>query len=117
MDCWKRDSLRAFARRARSERFLIASGLLCGVIATVQCNHAGPSTVLPGAQILRVGVAGFGTTGIGGLKPLIQNLSVEGLVGVTNTGRTEPRMATALTVSDDHLSMIVHLRSGMTFHD
>ena len=58
-----------------------------------------------------------GVTAESGLQPVVGNIVGESLIAYTKEGRPQPRLAEGLTVAPDGLSIRIHLRQGVTFHD
>jgi peptide/nickel transport system substrate-binding protein len=80
------------------------------LIASARCGRAGPS-LSAADSVLRIGVAQID------VGQLVENLSIEGLVALTDDGRARPWLAKDLTVSEDGLSIDVALRPNVRFHD
>ncbi len=87
-------------------------------VAAVACTDTRQSPAAPALVALRVGVAGASTTNpTTGLRQLSQNLSVESLLRPGPDGRLQPLLADSWTVAEDGSSVVVHIRSGVRFHD
>lgn len=92
----------------------------CGILlmATAGCRSSQTGTLHPELVTLRVGVgeAASGSAG-GGIRPFVQNLSMEGLIRIAENGRAEPRLARDWTITPNGLMMDLRLKSGVKFHD
>src|SRR5580765_1417249 len=90
--------------------------LLVSVGAARCTRNTGPNA--PVSATLRVGVGGLPQlTPQGGLRQLVSNLSIEGLVNFNENGRPRPWLAESWTIGPDGLSVTVHLRRQARFHD
>ncbi len=100
-------------------RRVVAIGFLATSIAAVSCaGRAAEDSASSIPVILRVGVAQLSSTNpTAGLRPLSQNLSVESLLRPGADGRLQPLLADSWSVSNDGLSVAIHVRSGVKFHD
>ena len=92
--------------------------LLSLLIVTARCTNAGPGTPSAEQAALRVG---FGLTDtknvLSGIGAVSQRLTLEGLARIDEDGRPAPSLAESWTIGADGLSMKVHLRLGVKFHD
>jgi peptide/nickel transport system substrate-binding protein len=67
---------------------------------------------------LRVGVAQLSATNpTSGLRQLAQNLAVESLARLDEDGRLQPGLAESWALGPDGKSLLVAIKSGVTFHD
>lgn len=67
---------------------------------------------------MRVGAARFGSgTALSGLRPIVLNLSLEGLIRIGDDGRAEPRLAQDWSVGANGLSIRLRLKDGVKFQD
>jgi peptide/nickel transport system substrate-binding protein len=67
-------------------------------------------------SLLRVG-HGLAPTQASGLGELINNMAFEALLRGDQEGRTKPWLAESWELSSDSLSLTLHLRGNVTFHD
>ncbi len=81
------------------------------LLVGVGCNttHAVTSETRP--STLRIGIAKVE------LGQVVQNLTLEGLVKVTEDGKVTPGLARRWTIAPDGLSMVIELQSNVRFHD
>jgi peptide/nickel transport system substrate-binding protein len=105
----------------RQKRLGPALAALCGLMVlfgTARCgNRTGPalSAVAP---TIRIGIGGLPQlTPQAGLRQVIGNLSLEGLVRFYENGRPSPWLAEAWTTAPDNLSLTLQLRRQARFHD
>ena len=93
-------------------------GWLVMLIGTARCTRgAGPVASSPDAT-LRVGVGQVVLTAPqAGLRQVVGNLSVEGLVNLNEDGRPRPWIAESWATAPDGLSLTVQLRQQARFHD
>ena len=90
----------------------------CLLLATARCGNSGPTKADGHEVSLRIGVARVGSSSaITGLRPIVQNLTEEGLVRIGDDGRVEPRLAEKVERTGDGLTVRLHLRPGIRFHD
>src|SRR5437764_1157803 len=88
------------------------------VSGTARCHTAGPATATRDNVTLRIGFPEVGSVdALNGTRQLVQILSGEGLARIGEDGRPVPSLAESWTVAPNRLSMTVHLRRGVTFHD
>jgi peptide/nickel transport system substrate-binding protein len=87
-------------------------------IATARCsNRSGPITSQTDS-VLRVGVGGLSQVSPqAGLRQLVANLSIEGLVNLTEDGRPRPWLVESWITAPDSLSVILQLQKKARFHD
>src|SRR5262245_49762056 len=109
-------------RRGNSRRrfhVVVAIGSIATAMTAVCCvGRATEDPASSGPVVLRVGAAQLSSTSpTTGLRQLSQNLSVESLLRPGIDGRLQPVLADSWTVAKDGLSVSVHVRSGVTFHD
>jgi peptide/nickel transport system substrate-binding protein len=104
------------ARRAFA-MFGVLSWLVM-LFGTAQCRHgAGPLSNQPAAT-LRVGVGGLSVQAAdAGLRQVVANLSVEGLVNFNEDGRPRPFLAESWIASPDGLTLTFQLHKQAKFHD
>jgi len=95
-----------------------ASGWLIVLLGTARC-HQGSGPVVPVANTtLRVGVGGLPLQAPqAGLRQLVNNLSLEGLVNFNEDGRPRPFLAASWNTSPDGLTLTLRLQPGAVFHD
>src|SRR4051812_240628 len=93
-------------------------GWLIVLIGTARCsNRSGPITPQTPAT-LRVGIGGLSQLSPqAGLRQLVGNLSLEGLVNLTEDGHPRPWLVESWTTSADGLSLILQLQKKAQFHD
>lgn len=104
-----RDGARAL--RAASWMFLFVAASGCG-------RAPGPAARAPESVVVRVGVGRLpAQSPLNGLRQLVRNQSIEGLVRIGTDGRPRPWLAKDWTVAPDGLSMQLHLRPEAEFHD
>jgi peptide/nickel transport system substrate-binding protein len=104
-------------RRAILVRFAI--GALVSSVAGAALISACARPSLPSSQppTLTVGL-GFGGTALAGARQyMVDSLSAEPLVAIDWNGRFQPRLATGWTWDDDGLTLRLHLKPGVFFHD
>ena len=101
--------------RSVPRAFILCLVLL--LVATARCaRHIGP--VASGSATLRIGIGGLPLqTPQSGLRQLVANLSLEGLVNFNEDGRPRPWLAEGWTIAPDRLSVTVQLRKHARFHD
>ena len=88
------------------------------VMATARCARTGPATSVESESTLRVGIAQLPTSSAtNGAAAIVQVLSGEGLARIGEDGRPIPSLAESWGMADDGLSLTVHLRPGVMFHD
>jgi len=92
-------------------------GWLLVSLGVARCTrNTGP--MAPASATLRVGVGGLPQlTPQGGLRQLVSNLSIEGLVNFNENGRPRPWLAESWMIGPDGLSVTVQLRRQARFHD
>jgi peptide/nickel transport system substrate-binding protein len=110
----EREQSRALEAASR----LAVLGWLVVLIGTARCsNRSGPVTSQAPAT-LRVGIGGLPQLSTqNGLRQLVANLSLEGLVNLTEDGRPRPFIAESWTTAPDGLSLSVRIRPKARFHD
>jgi peptide/nickel transport system substrate-binding protein len=88
------------------------------LIVVGSCRSVKTSAPDSSSSTLRVGVAQLSATNpIGGLRQLIQLLSLEGIVRIGEDGRFEPLLAEKWNVGSDRRSLFLTLRPNVRFHD
>ena len=107
--------------RAASRRLLRAIGVL-GWLAVpmglASCDRPSASSAPLEGATLRVGLPGLPQQASqSGVRPLMGNFSLEGLINLTDEGRARPWVAEGWTVAPDGLSLTVRLRPHTKFHD
>jgi peptide/nickel transport system substrate-binding protein len=107
--------------RSAALRAVSSFGALAGLVVlagTARCsNRSGPVT-FPTAATLRVGIGGLSqVTPQAGLRQLVANLSVEGLVNLTEDGHPRPWLVESWITAPDDLSVILQLQKKAQFHD
>jgi peptide/nickel transport system substrate-binding protein len=104
-------------RTARRFAYRIGVSGFALLVGTSGCAD-NPRRVADSPATLRVGVGGLAQqTPQAGLRPLVGNLSIEGLVNLNEDGRPRPWLAEGWTTSADGLLLTIHLRDGARFHD
>jgi peptide/nickel transport system substrate-binding protein len=90
-----------------------------GVVLLLPGCHAapGPNTVDAASATLRVGIGQVASAAGQGLRPVVQNLTLDLLATLTNEGRPRPSLAKEWVVSPDGLTLTITLRPGVKFHD
>ncbi|HEX7797116.1 MAG TPA: ABC transporter substrate-binding protein [Vicinamibacterales bacterium] len=78
------------------------------------CGQPGSPAIRAQSATLRIG-QGFDAGGR--LQQVVQILTQEGLLSVTNDGRPGPRLAKSWTLSEDGLNWRLDLQSNAVFHD
>src|SRR5215468_232001 len=92
-------------------------GLLLALMGSTACTHD-PQPVAPSSSTLRVGIGALPQqTSQAGLRQLVSNLSIEGLINLTDEGRPREWLAESWSTSTDGLLVTVRLREGAKFHD
>jgi peptide/nickel transport system substrate-binding protein len=88
------------------------------LFGTAQCRErAGPVSDQPAAT-LRVGVGGLSVQAAdAGLRQVVANLSLEGLVNFNEDGRPRPFLADSWVTSPDGLTLTLQLHKQARFHD
>jgi peptide/nickel transport system substrate-binding protein len=89
------------------------------MMAATGCRRTADATAAGAPRpILTVG---FGLSGgqsaQAGVRQAVRNLSVEGLIAVTREGRLQPWLAERWNIASDGLTVSIHLRPGVRFHD
>jgi peptide/nickel transport system substrate-binding protein len=104
-----RDSTESHRGRRLQAIVPIASIIFLAVV-TARCNNTGPTNP-PTSSTLRIGVGQIQ------MNQLVQNLTVEPLIKIGEDGRIKPWLATSWSVSPDGLSLTLHLKPDVHFHD
>jgi len=87
------------------------------LMVSAQCGRQPPTAAASGAT-LRVGIGALPQTlSVAGVRQLIANLSLEGLVNLTDSGRARPFLAESWATSPDGLTLTVQLRREARFQD
>jgi len=106
------------AARSRTRRVLGAAAWLLLVAGAAQCRKATGPIAFRGDTTLRVGVGSVALSSPqAGLNQVVNLLSLEGLVNLTDDGRPRPWLAQSLSPGDGGRSLVVQLRPGLKFHD
>jgi len=95
-------------------------GLLVWLIIpfAVTCGGRPGPSLAQSDSTLRVGVGGLPQQSAqAGLRPLVANFSLEGLVNLNADGRPRPFLAESWKSSPDGLSLALTLHKGAKFHD
>ncbi len=99
----------------RAWRFALA-GVACVILGAVGCSKTAPTYSV--SATLRVGVGGLPQLAPqAGLRQLVGNASLEGLVSTFDNGRLRPWLAESWATSTDGLSVVISLRRNANFHD
>src|SRR3954451_23330851 len=103
---------------AASESAALASGGGRGHALGVRTQDGGKTLIVAFPQAtLQLDPANAGVSGYGDIIPITENL-YEGLTRFKNgSAEIEPALAESWTASDDGLSYVFKIRSGVTFHD
>jgi peptide/nickel transport system substrate-binding protein len=92
-------------------------GLLIVLLGAIGCRQD-PRRVPPSSPTLRVGIGALPQqTSQAGLRQLFGNLSIEGLINLTDEGRPREWLAKSWSTSADGLLINVRLREDAKFHD
>src|SRR5262245_22820354 len=104
-----------------TRRTAAAFAVLCWLamlIGTAACGKSASRPASPVDAVLRVGVGGLSQQAPqAGLRQIVSNLSVEGLVNHNEDGRPRPWIAESWVTAPDGLSLTVQLRAQAKFHD
>src|SRR4051794_8188076 len=89
------------------------------LFGTAHCGHGGaPVSHQPPAVTLRVGVGGVSLQAAdAGLRQVVANVSVEGLVNFNEDGRPRPFLADSWVTTPDGLTLTFQLHKQAKFHD
>ena len=89
------------------------------LFGTAQCRQgSGPVSNPTPAATLRVGVGGVSVQAAdAGLRQVVANLSLEGLVNFNEDGRPRPFLADSWVTTPDGLSLTFQLHKQAKFHD
>jgi peptide/nickel transport system substrate-binding protein len=103
---------------AASESAALASGGGRGAALGVRTQDGGKTLIVAFPQAtLQLDPANAGISGYGDIIPITENL-YEGLTRFKNgSAEIEPALAESWTASEDGLSYVFKIRSGVTFHD
>ncbi len=110
---------RASAQSATRQpaRFAALAGAALVLLGPAGCTKS----AAPGhaaSATLRIGVSGLPQVAPqAGLRQLVGNASVEGLISTYDNGRLRPWLADSWTTSTDGLSVVIALRPNAKFHD
>ncbi len=91
-----------------SIRVLVIALLLA---ASARCGRTVPAATQSTDAPLRIGVAQIA------VEQLVENLTNEGLVALTDDGRVRPWLAKDVSIAPDGLSITMTLRPNVRFHD
>jgi peptide/nickel transport system substrate-binding protein len=92
-------------------------GLLLALLGSISCSHD-PQRAAGSSSTLRVGIGALPQqTSQAGLRQLVGNLSIEGLINLTDEGRPREWLAQSWSTSKDGLLVTVRLRENAKFHD
>src|SRR5215831_10356198 len=92
-------------------------GLLLALLGSISCSHD-PQRAAGSSSTLRVGIGALPQqTSQAGLRQLVGNLSIEGLINLTDEGRPREWLAQSWSTSKDGLLVTVQLRESAKFHD
>jgi len=107
-------------RRSATRQAVSAAGVLGWLVVlavTAQCGRQPPRAAAPGPT-LRVGIGALPqSSSQAGVRQLIANLSLEGLVNLTEDGRPRPFLAESWVTTPDGLKLTVQLRREARFQD
>ena len=88
------------------------------LFGTAQCHRDSGPVSSPPAATLRVGVGGLSVQAAdAGLRQVVANLSVEGLINFNEDGRPRPFLAESWVTSPDGLTLTFQLHKQAKFHD
>jgi len=88
------------------------------LIGTTRCTQGAGPTPAQSAAPLRVGIGGLPQQAPeAGVRQLVGNLSLEGLVNFSEDGRPRAWLAENWSTTSDGLSLTVHIRPRARFHD
>jgi len=101
----------------RLPRVVGVFSLLIALLGATACTHD-PQRVASSSPTLRVGIGALPQqTSQAGLRQLVGNLSIEGLINLTDEGRPREWLAQSWSTSADGLLVTVRLREDAKFHD
>ena len=88
------------------------------LLGTTQCSRGSQRAASQPAATLRVGVGGVSVqANDAGLRQVVGNLSLEGLVNFNEDGRPRPFLAESWVASPDGLTLTFQLHKQAKFHD
>ena len=93
---------------------------LSAVLLTLMagCSRVDGPATSPSSPTLTVGYGlATGSTAQAGIQQTIRNFAIESLVAFGEDGRPQARLAERWSVSPDGLTLRIHLRHGVTFHN
>src|SRR6478672_9981361 len=101
----------------RSPRGVGVFSLLIALLGATACTHDAQRAAAS-SPTLRVGIGALPQqTSQAGLRQLVGNLSIEGLINLTDEGRPREWLAQSWSTSADGLLVTVRLREDAKFHD
>src|SRR4051794_35817432 len=89
------------------------------LLCTAHCRQgSGPGSKQPATATLRVGVGGLPVQAAdAGVRQVVANLSLEGLVNFNEDGRPRPFLAESWVTTPDGLTLTFQLHKQAKFHD
>jgi peptide/nickel transport system substrate-binding protein len=99
-------------------RAIVVAGGLVALIGAARCSNRSGPVPSQTAPTLRVGIGGIPQLSPqAGLRQIVSNLSLEGLVNLSGDGRPRPILAENWTTAPDGLSLTLQLRPAAKFQD